>query len=229
MHKSASNHDRRTQPVERDRGPCAIALAGACSTRGDRLCASQRRIEAGARAAAPAPMPEPAQPMRAGPDDDARPRSAAAGKLVLGYRPDAAPMSYRDAAGQADGLFGRAVRQSRRGAEGEPLAAVARVSSGSPSARVTPTSSSTASISSAPLTRSRWRTGSPHRSRFRCSRVGSPRWSATDASMDLQRALEERPPPYQPLWRGTPPPTLAHRTYRRTRRFRDARRAEGRA
>ena len=29
----------------------------------------------------------------------------------------------------------------------------------------------------------------------------------------LQDALEERPKPYAPLWRGTPPPTLEHRTY----------------
>jgi polar amino acid transport system substrate-binding protein len=34
-----------------------------------------------------------------------------------------------------------------------------------------------------------------------------------DADTALQDALEERPKPYAPLWRGTPPPTLAHRTY----------------
>src|SRR4029450_2876124 len=34
-----------------------------------------------------------------------------------------------------------------------------------------------------------------------------------DADPALQDALEERPQPYAPLWRGTPPPTLEHRTY----------------
>src|SRR5262249_17954040 len=34
-----------------------------------------------------------------------------------------------------------------------------------------------------------------------------------DAAKSLQDALEERPPPYKPLWRGTPPPTLDNRTY----------------
>src|SRR5678816_2171520 len=34
-----------------------------------------------------------------------------------------------------------------------------------------------------------------------------------DADTSLQDALEERPQPYTPLWRGTPPPTLEHRTY----------------
>lgn len=34
-----------------------------------------------------------------------------------------------------------------------------------------------------------------------------------DADRALQDALEERPKPYAPLWRGTPPPTLEHRTY----------------
>lgn len=34
-----------------------------------------------------------------------------------------------------------------------------------------------------------------------------------NADAALQDALEERPTPYAPLWRGTPPPTLAQRTY----------------
>jgi putrescine:ornithine antiporter len=34
-----------------------------------------------------------------------------------------------------------------------------------------------------------------------------------DADDALEAALEERPQPYAPLWRGTPPPTLANRTY----------------
>jgi polar amino acid transport system substrate-binding protein len=34
-----------------------------------------------------------------------------------------------------------------------------------------------------------------------------------DADATLQDALEERPEPYMPLWRGTPPPTLAQRKY----------------
>jgi polar amino acid transport system substrate-binding protein len=34
-----------------------------------------------------------------------------------------------------------------------------------------------------------------------------------DADRAMQDALEERPTPYAPLWRGTPPPTLAQRTY----------------
>jgi polar amino acid transport system substrate-binding protein len=34
-----------------------------------------------------------------------------------------------------------------------------------------------------------------------------------NAPKAFQDALEERPKPYEPLWRGTPPPTLEHRTY----------------
>ena len=34
-----------------------------------------------------------------------------------------------------------------------------------------------------------------------------------DATVSFTQTLEERPQPYKPLWRGTPPPTLENRTY----------------
>ena len=83
-----------------------------------------------------------------------------------------------------------------------------------------------ASISSAPLTKSRWRTARKRRSRYRSSRAASPRSFAPMRRQPLQRALEERRPPYAPLWRGTPPPTLDHRTYSALVGSDDDRRAE---
>ncbi len=100
MHKSASTQNRRSNLSSaiadlRDRvGGRMLDRAGSC-------CASRRRIETGACAAwrRPRPNPWPAHRRQ-------RRRSNAirsTGKIVLGYRPDAAPMSYRDASGKPTG------------------------------------------------------------------------------------------------------------------------------
>jgi polar amino acid transport system substrate-binding protein len=131
---------------------------------------------------------------------------------VLGYRTDAAPMSSRDAAGKPAGysveLCGKVAEALKRDLA-IPALAVEWVVVGNGFADVT-----------------------EHRVDLVCSADtvtlanraqasfsipifpgGVSAVIRSDAPEQFRRTLEERPKPYQPLWRGTPPPTLQHRTY----------------
>jgi len=139
-------------------------------------------------------------------------RVRASGKLVIGYRPDAAPMSSRDAQGQAAGYAVSVCKEwadALRKDLAAPSLAVEWQTVGTDFADVQEhrvdmicagdevTQASRAQVSfSIPIFPG-----------------GVSALVRSDASKSLQAALEERPQPYELLWRGTPPPTLAHRTY----------------
>ena len=139
-------------------------------------------------------------------------RIKASGKIVLGYRSDATPMSYRDAAGQPAGysvtLCKRVVESMKRDLGAASLD-VEWIAVGAGFADV-----------------------QTHRVDMICADDEVTLANRADASFSIpifpggvsalvranrpkafQQALEERPKPYEPLWRGTPPPTLEHRTY----------------
>ena len=139
-------------------------------------------------------------------------RIRAAGKLVIGYRTDAAPLSSRDASGNPSGYsieLCRKVADALKAELASPSLAVDWVAVGAGFADVQErrvdmicaadevTQANRAQVSfSIPIFPG-----------------GVSALVRTDANKSLQAALEERPKPYEPLWRGTPPPTLEHRTY----------------
>ena len=190
MLKSVSTQNRRSEPLEsrfadlRDRvgGACAIALASPADDRAKPAPAADgggRRGTRGQRIAAPTTTLE---------------RIRSTGKIVLGYRPDAAPMSYRDASGQP-GRYSVTLCNKVADAMKSELSLSSLAWSGSRSARAYADVEQHASISSAPVTRSRWRTAQKRRSRFRSSRAASRRSSAPMRQSICRRTLEERPPP----------------------------------
>ena len=139
-------------------------------------------------------------------------RVRSTGRIVFGYRPDAMPMSYRDASGQAAGysvaLCNKVADMLRRDLS-LPSLAVEWVAIGADfgdveqqrvdlvcaSDEITLTNRARASFS------------------IPIFPGGVSALVRADVAQSLQRALEERRPAYAPLWRGTPPPTLEHRTY----------------
>ncbi len=139
-------------------------------------------------------------------------RIKAAGKIVLGYRADAAPMSYRDSSGQPAGyavaLCNRVV-DAMKSDLGASSLAVEWIAVGSGFADVQDrrvdmicaadevTQANRENVSfSIPIFPG-----------------GVSALVRANAPKAFQQALEERPKPYEPLWRGSPPPTLEHRTY----------------
>jgi ABC-type amino acid transport substrate-binding protein len=190
----------------------AIALVSACA-----MAALAAAVPAyGApksTAAGPAPVvSEPAPPVVTAPPAAALDRIRSTGRLVLGYRADAAPMSSRDASGQPAGysvaLCGKVADAIKREL-GLPALVVdwVAVSAGyadleqhkvdliCAADEVTLAHRAVASFS-IPI--------------FPGGIAALVRADAPDA---LQRTLEERPQPYQPLWRGTVPSALQNRTY----------------
>ncbi len=164
-----------------------------------------------APAAAPAPSEAEAQPVSLAPTTTLE-RIRSTGKIVLGYRPDAAPMSYRDASGQPAGFsvaLCNKVAEALKRDLSLSSAAVEWVAVGANFAdleqnrvdlvcagdEVTLANRAKASFS------------------IPIFPGGVSALVRADAAQPLQRALEERRPAYAPLWRGTPPPTLDHRTY----------------
>jgi ABC-type amino acid transport substrate-binding protein len=135
-----------------------------------------------------------------------------ADRITIGYRADAAPMSYRAASGQPAGysvsLCNRAANALKR--------TLAR-----PSLAVTwvPVSSGFADLAEGRVDLICGADEITLANRAHASFSipifpgGVSALVRADADAALQDALEERPQPYAPLWRGTPPPTLAHRTY----------------
>jgi polar amino acid transport system substrate-binding protein len=133
-------------------------------------------------------------------------RVKSAGKLVLGYRSDARPLSYKDASGQAAGYsvtLCQRVADGVKSSLGLPGLAVEWVAdAGLPDVQqgnvdllcggnaVTLTDRAVVSFS------------------IPIFPGGVSVLLRADASDQLTRALEERPPPYQPLWRGSTPQSL---------------------
>ena len=204
MQKSASNHDRRCAPST----ALAIVLTTACA-----VFTAVPALAATAKPApvAPPPMAAPAQPVAPAPTTTLD-RVRAAGKIVLGYRTDAGAMSSRDASGQPTGyavaLCGK-VAEALKANLSLPSLAVEWVAIGAGYADL--------EQHRVDLICSADKVTLAHRAAASFSIPvfpgGISALLSTSASNDLRLALEERPPPYQPLWRGTPPPALAHRTY----------------
>jgi len=210
MTKSMSK-DRRTELSI----AFAIAFAGACAMAALAIVVPAHAATAAkTTAAAAAPMatdPEPAGPVAATPTTSLE-RIKATGKMTLGFRTDAAPMSYRDAAGQPAGysvtLCSRVADAMKRDLGAASLS-VAWVEVGSGFGDV-----------------------ETHRVDMICAADEVTLANRTAVSFSIpvfpggvsallranrpkafQQALEERPKPYEIVWRGTPPPTLEHRTY----------------
>jgi ABC-type amino acid transport substrate-binding protein len=135
-----------------------------------------------------------------------------AGRIVIGYRADAAPMSHRDPSGKPAGYsiaLCNTVADALKQALSQPSLAVEwvpvangfteleehRVDLICRADEITLANRAQASFS------------------IPIFPGGVSALVRADADQALLAALEERPSPYAPLWRGTPPPTLEHRTY----------------
>jgi len=190
---------------------CAIAVAACVMT----ILAFAVSANAATKAKAPPPQPaasgEP-QAAPAPPPTTTLDRIRTAGTIKLGYRVDATPMSYRDASGQPAGysvaLCNKVADQLKHDLS-LPSLAVEWVA-------VT-TGFTDLDQHSVDLICAADEVTLAHREKASFSIPVFPGGVSallrTDAAQALQHALEERRPPYQPLWRGTPPPTLEHRTY----------------
>ena len=135
-----------------------------------------------------------------------------ANRIALGYRADAAPMSYRAASGQPGGysvVLCNRVADALKRTLARPSLAVKWV----------PVSSGFTDLADSRVDLICGADEITLANRARASFSipifpgGVSALVRADADTALQDALEERPKPYAPLWRGTPPPTLEHRTY----------------
>jgi ABC-type amino acid transport substrate-binding protein len=139
-------------------------------------------------------------------------RIVKANRIAIGYRAEAAPMSYRTASGQPDGysvaLCDRVADMLKR-TLARPSLAVEWV----------PVSSGFADLTNGRVDLICGADEVTLANRARASFSipvfpgGVSALVRTGADAAFQDALEERPAPYAPLWRGTPPPTLGQRTY----------------
>jgi len=208
MNKSASANGRRSELSI----AFAMAFVGVCA-----MAALAVVVPAqGAPKPAPAvvaPAPTPAESAAvATPPVAALDRIRSTGKLVLGYRAGATPMSSRDASGQPEGysvaLCGKLADALKRDLS-MPSLAVEWVAVGDGYAEV--------EQHKVDLVCAADEVTLAHRARASFSIPVFPGGISalvrTDASNALQRTLEERPPAYQPLWRGTIPTALQGRTY----------------
>jgi ABC-type amino acid transport substrate-binding protein len=190
-----------------------MALVGACAlttvTVAVPVDAASKPAPAPAMAAptsAPAPVASPPPPATT------IERIRSTGKLTLGYRPDAAPMSYRDGAGKPSGY---SVQLCTRVAD----ALKAELSLPSLDVRWVAVTAGYVDVQqhAVDLVCADDEVTLAHRFAASFSIPVFPGGTSAlvrkDGSADLQRTLEERPAPYQPLWRGTAPPTLSNRTY----------------
>jgi ABC-type amino acid transport substrate-binding protein len=139
-------------------------------------------------------------------------RIVQANRIAIGYRAEAAPMSYRTASGKPEGysvalcnrvadVLKRALARPSLVVEWVPVSSgfkdltERRVDFICSADEVTQANRERASFS------------------IPIFPGGVSALVRADADVALQDALEERPAPYAPLWRGTPPPTLGQRTY----------------
>jgi len=210
MTKSMSK-DRRTELSI----AFAIAFAGACAMGALAMVVpAHAATTAKTTAAATAPMatdPEPVAPAAATPTSSLE-RIKATGKITFGYRADTAPMSYRDAAGRPAGysvtLCNRVADAMKRDLGAAPLSVEwIEVGSGFSDVETHRVDMICAGDEVTQASRAQVSFSIP------VFPGGVSALVRSDANKSLQEALEERPKPYELLWRGTPPPTLAHRTY----------------
>ena len=193
----------------------AIAFAGACAMGALAMVVpAHAATTAKATAAVAAPTatdPEPFAPAATTPTTSLE-RIKATGKITLGYRADAAPMSYRDAGGRPAGysvtLCNRVADAMKRDLGAAPPSVewievrpgfsdveTHRVDMICAADEVTLANRATVSFS------------------IPVFPGGVSALLRANRPKAFQQALEERPKPYEILWRGTPPPTLEHRTY----------------
>jgi len=192
----------------------SIAFAGACAIAALAVVLpAQAAPKTTPAAAVPAPAAsEPAPPVVTAPPAAALDRIKSGGRLVLGYRADAAPMSSRDSSGQPAG-YSVALCNKVAGA------LKAELSLPSLAVEWVAVSAGYADIEQrkVDLLCAADEVTLAHRAVASFSIPVFPGGISAlvraDASDALQRTLEERPQPYQPLWRGTIPSSLEHRTY----------------
>jgi polar amino acid transport system substrate-binding protein len=139
-------------------------------------------------------------------------RISNANRITIGYRADAAPMSYRGESGQPEGYsialcnrvadaLKRTLARPSLAVEWVPVAsgfedlAAGRVDLICGADEITLGSRALASFS------------------IPIFPGGVSALVRADSSAAFRDALEERPKPYAPMWRGTPPRALEHRTY----------------
>jgi ABC-type amino acid transport substrate-binding protein len=139
-------------------------------------------------------------------------RIKAAGKIVLGYRADAAPMSYRDSSGQPAGYsvaLCKRVVDAMKSDIGAASLAVEWVAAGSGFANVQDHRVDMICAADEVTQANREKVS------FSIPILpgGVSALVRANAPKAFQQALEQRPKPYEPLWRASPPPTLEHRTY----------------
>ena len=139
-------------------------------------------------------------------------RIRAAGKLVIGYRTDAAPLSSRAASGNPSGYsieLCRKVADALKAELGAPSLAVDWVAVGAGFADVQERRVDMICAADEVTQANREQVSFS----IPIFPGGVSALVRANAPKALEQALEERPKPYEPLWRGTPPPTLEHRTY----------------
>lgn len=205
MRKSASIASRRTELAV----AFSIALAGAFAMA---MVAMAVPAYAATKPVTPAAaVPTAAEP-EPPPPTSALDRIRSSGRIVLGYRADAAPMSSRDASGKPAGysveLCGRVADALKRNLS-IPSLTVEWVVVGAGFAEVAEHRADLVCSADAVTLANR------EQASFSIPIFpgGVSALVRSDAPEQFRRTLEERPKPYQPLWRGTPPPTLDHRTY----------------
>ncbi len=150
-----------------------------------------------------------AQPKNAGTLERVR----AQGRLVLGYYPDAQPMSYRDPAGNPAGYavtLCRQVADALKTELGAPRLAIEWV------ALTRATGMQTVQQGKVDLLCGGDAASLMNRASVSFSLPifpgGISALLRADASKALQHALEERPLPYKPIWRASPFSPIQHRT-----------------
>lgn len=160
---------------------------------------------------AQAQAPAPTQPQAAAGGTLERVRSA--GKLVLGYRADAQPMSYRDASGQPAGYavtLCKKVADSVKTQLQLPSLAVDWVEvTAATSDQLVQQGKVDLLCSADPITLA----GRAYVSYSAPIFLGGiAALLPANAPAEFQRNLDNRPEPYKPIWRGTAPPALQNKT-----------------
>ena len=197
----------KTNPFARN--SMALALAVACAL----------MAVAAVALALGAPDTTPVAPAGTQPAMTQAPRPTAildrisnANRITIGYRADAAPMSYRGESGQPEGYsiavcnrvadaLKRSLARPSLAVEWVPVSsgfedlAAGRVDLICGADEITLANRALASFS------------------IPIFPGGVSALVRADSSAAFRDALEERPEPYAPLWRGTPPARLEHRTY----------------
>jgi ABC-type amino acid transport substrate-binding protein len=169
-------------------------------------------VPAHAAPAATEPVPSAASETTINPPTATLDRIQGTGRLVLGYRADASPMSSRDSSGKPTGYSVALCNKVADALKDElrlPSLAVEWVAV---SAGYTDIEQRKVDLICAAD-----EVTLAHRAAASFSIPVFPGGISAlvhaDASEALQRTLEERPQPYQPLWRGTISSALEHRTY----------------